>query len=477
MKSNFILSTITSAMLIAPNAFAMNQNEFNTHPAGIHRCIETLQINSFEQLQCLPAFIGPTKAKFTSRYISRSEIIRCLNDSRLRFVIDIDLTSVELDQKKKKEIQNFSPSFFSGDSRHLRFFQDGLKMLRQTDDNSLHVMNTDTLYERRLEFIDQPFIAASISSNGKRLVTLVPAPSESRHWYIENGILAPQSLYQQLPFVARLWNTKTRKPYKFDLATDSLPRLSSDGSRVAVGVPGGWNVIDVKSGQVILNLNFRGTKQGDFSPDDSKFISVNTRGDVRMWDSHTGQELFTKTVEENPLYSFSLDNRKVLIGKDVFAVNTGQKLFDSTKEMHPHPVKETHLSTDGSKVFVLYTPYDTRSVVAVLDIATKRRRILSVSIPHKVDSVEISPDQTKVVASYLSGVMGQRRTAFYDMNTGKKLFSDKFQFIKFFPDSKKFIGYKDKDSRFPQVFYIDGIFRQKMAKLVKQETLLRKLTN
>jgi WD40 repeat protein len=92
-----------------------------------------------------------------------------------------------------------------------------------------------------------------------------------------------------------------------------------------------------------------------YSPDGSKVVTVSDDFTARLWDAHTGQQLFSPLQHEGPVFtaSFSADGKRLATGsKDetvrVWDVNTGQPIGSPLKATGA--VLNVHFSPDGKVV-------------------------------------------------------------------------------------------------------------------------------
>jgi WD40 repeat protein len=211
--------------------------------------------------------------------------------------------------------------------------------------------------------------------------------------------------------------------------------LSSDGQRLASGSDRDKKVTiwDTQTAQKILALEC-GVKELVFSPDGKRLASQPEKGEVKLWDAQTGQQLPTfkgPTAEINAL-AFSRDGHRLACAFE--DKDKTVKVWDAQSGQQLLTLKDTEwvyglaFSPDGKRLLSAsgFADYgagrDDHAVVKIWDIQT-RQELLSVQEESKFTCLALSPDGKRIATAEANET--RPRMKLRDAQTGQLIF--KFQ--------------------------------------------------
>jgi len=215
-------------------------------------------------------------------------------------------------------------------------------------------------------------------------------------------------------------------PVKNDLAMDIA--FSPNGARVTTldsSDEGGVSIKtwEVASGQQVLTIplpvNIKDIAWSALSPDGGRLVTAMTDNSVKVWDTATGQALFTLIGHIFPVadVAFSPDGTRIVTGGEdstakVWDAATGQLLL--TLSGHTARLRGVAFSPDGTRIA---TSGDD-STIKLWDTATGQELRTLFGHTNSVEAVRFSPDGKR-----LATASWDRKVIMWDADTGQQLFT------------------------------------------------------
>ena len=175
--------------------------------------------------------------------------------------------------------------------------------------------------------------------------------------------------------------------------------FSPDGKYLACGGGGGLSLIDVKSGEVAIQLSKKTMLDTAYSPDGRYVLSSGYDERARLWDAESGREIRVFEGHKDDILSlaFSPDGRQFITGSADFTV----KLWDVESGVEVQSYEGRSASVNS----ILYSPSggyiisgSADSTVKMWDLMNaKQDKVLS-SHSEEVSSVALSSDGRKIVS-------------------------------------------------------------------------------
>jgi WD40 repeat protein len=237
--------------------------------------------------------------------------------------------------------------------------------------------------------------------------------------------------------VVKLWDVatgKTLRTYRgFQYAFTSKIVWSHDGQRMAVGTnypilqDASAYILDAHSQKILLvsTKHHGGVADLVWSPDNAYIASLDTRGEIHIWNSTTGEQIYSYQPLANNL-AWSPDGKfiassntiegSVMENKQQVEItiwNTATHHVASVYDLHSDLINSLSWSADNSSL--LLTSRD--KTVMIWDVATGKTRLLHKEQTGDIYSAAWSPNG-KLVA-----LAGEDQTVHvFEANTGKTLF-------------------------------------------------------
>jgi eukaryotic-like serine/threonine-protein kinase len=207
--------------------------------------------------------------------------------------------------------------------------------------------------------------------------------------------------------LAKVWDAETgQELLALDHANAVLSAVfSPDGKLIAAGV--GWygeqrvgevKVWDTATGQLRFTLQATPAWAVAFSPDGKRLATGGANGAVKLWNAATGQEILALKRHRGGVsgVAFSRDGRRLVTGSHdktakVWDTGTGQELF--TLKGHTHYVRCVAFSPDGQRIV---TGSDDRTV-RIWESSTGEEVFTLKGHTKEVRSVAFSPDGQRLV--------------------------------------------------------------------------------
>ena len=248
-----------------------------------------------------------------------------------------------------------------------------------------------------------------------------------------------------------LWDLNTREALWVADHTEGLT-FSPDGTRVVSVRSGVVRVLGASDGETTLTIDGRTSriKSAAFSPDGTRIVSASSDGVVKLWDSHTGEELYALNQNIRDETVQLLGTSKVAISDDATritswnAINTSGKAKQSVQVWETTHGEETNIlsastsrvvscvtfSTDGTQIaagdaaIVRPAQVDQGGSINVWDLASRKLVHRLNGFTGRVHDLAFSPDGTRI-AGYGFTAFGpgeQRIAKVWDLSTGLELF-------------------------------------------------------
>jgi len=285
---------------------------------------------------------------------------------------------------------------------------------------------------------EQPARSLAFSPDGSRLAA-ASQDGAARVWHAASGkkllvLVGHAGMIDDVTFSpdgARLVTSSEDKTVKmWDLSPGrewltvdgGLPIFSPDGKRLATDL-NGITLWDSVSGQALVTLPIHQDPfiaNAAYSPDGTRLATASWDGTAKVWDTSSGQELFTLTGHTNRVWevNFSPDGTRLVTASEdgtakVWDAASGRELF--TLSGHTEMLQGIAYSPDG-KLIATASWDDTAKVWD----ATTGRELFTLDAGADLTDIAFSPDGTRVAAS------GNNATAtVWAISTGKgqKLFT------------------------------------------------------
>jgi WD40 repeat protein/serine/threonine protein kinase len=248
----------------------------------------------------------------------------------------------------------------------------------------------------------------------------------------ENDVVRARALLEEVPkeaggrdlrgfewyYLSRLCHSEMRTLGGHTRLVKSL-NFSPDGQRL---VSGSYDetvrIWDSATGQELFSLKHAGVTSVAFSPDGQRLASGSSDGTVKLWDSATGQELFSLKGHAEGVWSvaFSPDGQRLASGSADQTVRiwdsaTGKELF--SLKGHAGQICSVAFSPDGQRL--ASGSWD--NTVRLWDIMTGKE-LFAIKDPGGLLSLAFGPDGQRLASGDSDKVV-----RIWDSVTGQELFS------------------------------------------------------
>jgi WD40 repeat protein len=232
--------------------------------------------------------------------------------------------------------------------------------------------------------------------------------------------------------VVKLWNVATGKTLRtysgFQNAFTSKIVWSHDGQRIAVGTnypisqDASAYILDAHSQKILLvsTKYHGGVADLVWSPDNAYIASLDEQGEIHLWNSTTGEQVYSYQALANNL-AWSPDGKFIASSSaienmqqvEITIWNTATHRVASIYDLHSDLINSLSWSADSTSL--LLTSRD--KTVMIWDVATGKTRLLHKEQTGDIYSAAWSPNG-KLVA-----LAGKDQTVHvFEANTGKTLF-------------------------------------------------------
>lgn len=184
---------------------------------------------------------------------------------------------------------------------------------------------------------------------------------------------------------------------------------SPDGQRIVSSHADGIRIWDARTGQHLMKIDISQQRIVRYSPDGQRIVSSGTDGIVYVWDTQTGNKLFSFTAHNDIVWDVfytpdgtGIVTHTVYIPHDnnirLWDANTGN-IIDTFQDWRIRAIHSVAMSSDGGYIAALgRTGY-----LLVWNANTGRVVKFSSLLPESIDgratSVEFSPDGTQIAVS------------------------------------------------------------------------------
>ncbi|MGC8490123.1 MAG: KGGVGR-motif variant AAA ATPase [Syntrophobacteraceae bacterium] len=333
------------------------------------------------------------------------------------------------------------------------FSPDGQRALTAGEDGTARIWDAMTGLEvLQLRGHGASVISAAFSLDGKRIVT-AGADGASIIWdaktgreflslkghvgHVHSAVFSPDGsrvLTTGEDNTVRIWDSMTGREdtsVRLILGMVYSAVFLSDGERVLVGGSDGAQILDVKTGHIILVLkdDRESIKTAVFSPDESMVLTAGMGRTASIWDAKTGFKLLNLESLGATVSSavFSSDGKRILAARwevvHVCDSATGKNTIISdghsshrpfpNKALHTGPVVSAAFSPDGTKVMTAGS-----GIVRIWGATSGRELIAFENYDEWVGCAAFSPDGKLVAMAGSNGISCIR-----DAETGVEIFA------------------------------------------------------
>ena len=212
-----------------------------------------------------------------------------------------------------------------------------------------------------------------------------------------------------------LWDMKTREHKATLGGSVRYIAFSPDGKTLAGSNGGGITFWDVETEQQSQRIASRAHSRIVYSPDGKSIVSSDADNKLRLWDTETGKNIHTLTMNAtvDKSMAFSPDGRLIAGGSPKFTIRlwdpiTGKHV--NTLSGHTYPVHALVFTPDG-KTLISGSGDNT---IRIWDLRTGVEKTSLIGHKSAVDSLAISPDGLTIASASYDGTI-----RFWDLQTEK----------------------------------------------------------
>lgn len=199
----------------------------------------------------------------------------------------------------------------------------------------------------------------------------------------------------------RLWDVRTgtvRRAFRGSHGAVSASALSGDGTLFAAGALGGAVLVQevgTDAAAVVLPGHIGSVRKLMWSPDDTRLMTVDNAGMVRVWNPHTA-DIQCTTHTLGPV-TWSTDGRWLVTAGDngtVWLRDPVTGSMDRVLPAHPGRVRSAEWAPRGARLAVLHDSSGFRASVRVCDLAGRTEAHVMDGLAGPARSLTWSPDGT-----------------------------------------------------------------------------------